>query len=164
MHPVGCGFFFPLSSSWITEEVATLVFWLYNGTVLCFVVVVVFISRGVENYVCLASWVMQRTIFCEVSCWISRFIRYLYICSKLVKYLPFLAVILPLREYLAHCLKLIKSIVVHRNLVLIVLFNGEISFIPSMSYLGLWPHFRALEFSPLPTLVSYQSTSFRPSH
>ena len=38
---------------------------------------------------------------------------------------------------------------VHLNLVLIVLFNGEISIIPSMSSLGLWPHFRALKFSPL---------------
>ena len=39
--------------------------------------------------------------------------------------------------YLAHCLKLTKSIVVHLNLVLIVLFNGEISIIPSMSSLRL---------------------------
>ena len=41
MHRIGRGFFFPLSSSGITEEVAALVCWLYNGTVLCFVVVVV---------------------------------------------------------------------------------------------------------------------------
>ena len=58
MHRIGRGFFFPLSSSWITEEVAALVFWLYNGTVLCFVC-------GVENCVCLASWVMQRTILLQ---------------------------------------------------------------------------------------------------
>ena len=42
MHRIGRGFFFPLSSSGITEEVAALVCWLYNGTVLCSVVVVVF--------------------------------------------------------------------------------------------------------------------------
>ena len=41
MHRIGRGFFLPLSSSWFTEEVAALVYWLYNGTVLCFVVVVV---------------------------------------------------------------------------------------------------------------------------
>ena len=39
--------------------------------------------------------------------------------------------------YLAHCLKLTKFMGVHLNLVLIVLFNGEISIIPSMSSLGL---------------------------
>ena len=71
MHRIGRGFFFPLSSSWITEEVAALVCWLYNGTVLRFVVVVFFFQA------------------------------------------------------------------VHRNLVLIVLFNGETSIIPSMSSLVL---------------------------
>ena len=39
--------------------------------------------------------------------------------------------------YLAHCLELTKFIVVHLNLVLIALFNGEISIIPSMSSLRL---------------------------
>ena len=64
MHRIGRGFFFPLSSSGITEEVAALVCWLYYGTVLCFVVV--FFSSGVENC-CprIASWVIQWTILLE---------------------------------------------------------------------------------------------------
>ena len=63
MHRIGRGFFFPLSSSGITEEVAALVCWLYNGTMLCFVV---FFSSGVENCcACLASWVIQRTVLLE---------------------------------------------------------------------------------------------------
>ena len=124
-----------LLSSGITEEVAASVFWLYDGTVLRFVVVVFFFKWS--RKLCLFSLLSYATDNnCKVSCWISRFIRYMYVCSKLVKYLPFLAVILPLQRSLAHCSKLTKSIVVHLNLVVIVLFNCEISIIPSLSSLG----------------------------
>ena len=60
MHRIGCGFFFPLSSSWITEEVAALVFWLYNGTVLCFVIVVVFFFKPGRK-LCLFSLLSYAT-------------------------------------------------------------------------------------------------------
>ena len=151
MHRIGCGFFFPSSSSGITEEVAALVFWLYNDTVLCFVVVVVvFFMRS--RKLCLFSLLRNATdnflrsvlvnfsykipvyLFkiCQISANICHFWR--WFCHSSV--------------YVAHCLKLTKSIGVHLNLVLIVLFNGEISIIPSMSSLGLWPHFRARILPP----------------
>ena len=59
MHRIGRGFFFLLLSSGITEEVAALGFWLYNGTVLCFVVAVFFFKRS--RKLCLFSLLSYAT-------------------------------------------------------------------------------------------------------
>ena len=56
MHRIDCGFFFPLLSSGLTEEVAPCMSFLaLNGTMLCFIVVVFFFRSGEENCVYLAS-------------------------------------------------------------------------------------------------------------
>ena len=117
---------------------AALVLWLYNGTVFCFVVVVLFFKR--RRKLCLFSLLSYATDNFIAKC-PAEFLVLQVTCIS-VQNSEISAIFgsdfaTTAHAYLAHCLELTKFIVVHLNLVLIVLFNGEISIIPSMSSLRL---------------------------